>query len=79
MRPGEEEAGSTDAGGGETERWTRDDSRRVLDEDENMLTPRTYLQKPLVELARQNPDVEVIVRKQPRGTAAVIRGHYSEC
>ncbi|BEI94678.1 uncharacterized protein CcaverHIS019_0702590 [Cutaneotrichosporon cavernicola] len=37
---------------------------------------RTYLQKPLVELARENPDVEVVVRKQKRGTAAVIRGHY---
>jgi hypothetical protein len=43
------------------------------------LTCRTYLQKPLVELARENPDVEVVVRKQKRGTAAVIRGHYGEC
>jgi len=43
------------------------------------LTPRTYLAKPLIEMARQNPDVEIVVRKLGRGKAAVIRGHYGGC
>lgn len=35
-----------------------------------------YLREPLAALAASNPDVELVVRKLPRGRAAVIRGHY---
>lgn len=38
--------------------------------------PSAYLAKPFAELAAQNPDVEIVVRKLKRGKAAVIRGHY---
>ena len=31
----------------------------------------------MIEMARENPDVEVLVRRLRRGKAAVIRGHYS--
>lgn len=31
-----------------------------------------------MEMAKQNPDVEVLVRKVKSGKAAVIRGHYGE-
>lgn len=27
-------------------------------------------------MARENPDVEILVRKLKRGKAAVLRGHY---
>lgn len=30
-------------------------------------------------MARQNPDVEIVVRRLKRGKAAVLRGHYGEC
>ncbi|KAE8539464.1 hypothetical protein D1P53_004565 [Cryptococcus gattii VGV] len=37
---------------------------------------RSYIRKPLLEMARQNPDVEIVVRRLKRGKAAVLRGHY---
>ncbi|WVQ74235.1 hypothetical protein IAR50_003831 [Cryptococcus sp. DSM 104548] len=37
---------------------------------------RSWITKPLLELARQNPDVEIVVRRQKRGKSAVLRGHY---
>lgn len=39
---------------------------------------KKYLEKPLLEMAKENPDVEVIVRNLGRGRSAVIRGHYGE-
>lgn len=29
-----------------------------------------------MQLARENPDVEIVVRRLRRGKAAVLRGHY---
>jgi hypothetical protein len=37
---------------------------------------RAFIRKPLVELAKQHPDVEILVRKIKQGKAAVLRGHY---
>ncbi|RXK35650.1 hypothetical protein M231_07080 [Tremella mesenterica] len=53
--------------------------RLVLDHDP--LSPsqhglRTYLKTPLIQLAKENPDVEIVVRQLRRGRAGVIRGHY---
>ncbi|TXT05993.1 hypothetical protein VHUM_03754 [Vanrija humicola] len=38
---------------------------------------RDYLARPLLTMAKENPDVEVVVRKLKRGKAGVIRGHYT--
>ncbi|WVN86476.1 uncharacterized protein L203_101640 [Cryptococcus depauperatus CBS 7841] len=37
---------------------------------------RAYIKKPLLDMARENPDIEVVVRRLKRGKAAVLRGHY---
>ncbi|AAW45710.1 hypothetical protein CNBH3590 [Cryptococcus deneoformans B-3501A] len=37
---------------------------------------RSYIRKPLLDMARENPDVEIVVRRLKRGKAAVLRGHY---
>ncbi|WVF72937.1 hypothetical protein IAT40_007755 [Kwoniella sp. CBS 6097] len=37
---------------------------------------RSFIRKPLINLARENPDVEFVVRRLKRGKAAVLRGHY---
>ncbi|WWD19696.1 hypothetical protein CI109_104160 [Kwoniella shandongensis] len=37
---------------------------------------RAFIRKPLMNLARANPDVEILVRRLKRGKAAVVRGHY---
>ncbi|WRT70164.1 uncharacterized protein IL334_007158 [Kwoniella shivajii] len=37
---------------------------------------RSFIKKPLISLARENPDVEFVVRRLKRGKAAVLRGHY---
>ncbi len=37
---------------------------------------RDFIRKPLVQLARENPEVEVLVRKVKQGKAGVLRGHY---
>ncbi|GFZ48778.1 hypothetical protein JCM24511_06527 [Saitozyma sp. JCM 24511] len=37
---------------------------------------RAFLRNPLMQLARENPDVEIVVRRLRRGKAAVLRGHY---
>ncbi|WVQ66920.1 uncharacterized protein L199_005111 [Kwoniella botswanensis] len=37
---------------------------------------RSFIKKPLINLARENPDVEFVVRRLKRGKAAVLRGHY---
>ncbi|WVR07623.1 hypothetical protein IAU60_004665 [Kwoniella sp. DSM 27419] len=37
---------------------------------------RSFIRKPLLTLARENPDVEFVVRRMKRGKAAVLRGHY---
>lgn len=39
---------------------------------------RSYIRKPLLDMARENPDVEIVVRRLKRGKAAVLRGHYGE-
>ncbi|KAL1412382.1 39S ribosomal protein L51, mitochondrial [Vanrija albida] len=38
---------------------------------------RSYLAKPLLTMAKENPDIEIVVRKLKRGKAGVIRGHYT--
>ncbi|WVQ84657.1 hypothetical protein IAT38_006812 [Cryptococcus sp. DSM 104549] len=35
-----------------------------------------YISKSLLGMAKENPDVEIVVRKLKRGKAAVLRGHY---
>jgi large subunit ribosomal protein L43 len=37
---------------------------------------RSFIRKPLLDLAREHPDVEILVRKIKQGKAAVLRGHY---
>lgn len=37
---------------------------------------RAFIRKPLIELAKENPEVEILVRKVKQGKAAVLRGHY---
>ncbi|KAI5454177.1 39S ribosomal protein L51, mitochondrial [Naganishia albida] len=37
---------------------------------------REYIRSPLVKLAQENPEVEILVRKVKQGRAAVLRGHY---
>lgn len=37
---------------------------------------RGYIGRPLLSMARLNPDVEILVRKVKRGKAAVLRGYY---
>lgn len=40
---------------------------------------REYIRNPLIKIARENPEVEILVRKVKQGRAAVLRGHYGEC
>ncbi|KAJ9104562.1 hypothetical protein QFC21_002060 [Naganishia friedmannii] len=37
---------------------------------------REYIRNPLIKIARENPEVEILVRKVKQGRAAVLRGHY---
>lgn len=39
---------------------------------------REYIRSPLIKIARENPEVEILVRKVKQGRAAVLRGHYGK-
>ncbi|KAJ9115110.1 hypothetical protein QFC22_005440 [Naganishia vaughanmartiniae] len=39
---------------------------------------REYIRNPLIKIARENPEVEILVRKVKQGRAAVLRGHYGK-
>lgn len=50
----------------------------AINADHKSYLSSSYIQKPLIDMARANPDVEILVRKMRRNKPALLRGHYGE-